>query len=73
MDWSRGKLDRFITNNVGTEHKGLFRDLLDKTEVFHKNFYEAFLDDKTFEERWKEIIELLEKARNLVTQGLYEF
>jgi len=74
VQWSRGKLDKFITSNVEPEHKKLFRDLLDKAEVFHvHHFYEAELDDKTFEERWRETIELLEKARDLIIQGLSEF
>jgi hypothetical protein len=66
MSWSRGKLERFITNNVEEKYKRLFRDLLDKTQIFHEHFYEAHLDNKTFEERWEEAVRLLEKARELI-------
>jgi hypothetical protein len=66
MSWSRGKLERFITNNVEEKYKRLFRDLLDKTQIFHEHFYEAHLDNKTFEERWEEAVKLLEKARELI-------
>lgn len=66
MSWSRGKLERFITNNVEEKYKALFRDLLDKTQIFHEHFYEAHLDNKTFKERWEEAVKLLEKARELI-------
>jgi len=66
LHWSRGRLEKLITNNVEEKHKALFRDLLDKTQVFHEYFYEAHLDDKTFEERWEEAVKLLEKAKELI-------
>jgi hypothetical protein len=71
LHWSRGRLERFITNNVEEKYKALFRDLLDKTQVFHEHFYEANLDDKTFEERWEETVKLLEKARGLTILRRY--
>jgi hypothetical protein len=64
--WSRGRLERFITNNVEEKYKALFRSLLDKTQVFHEYFYEAHLDDKTFKERWEEAVKLLERAREFI-------
>jgi len=66
LHWSRGRIEKSITNNVEEKHKPLFRNLLDKTQVFHEYFYEAHLDDKTFEERWKEAIELLDKTKELI-------
>jgi len=65
LHWGRGKLERFITNNVEEEYKALLRELLDKTQVFHEHFYEAGLDDRTFKERWREAVKLLEKSRGL--------
>lgn len=66
LHWSRGRLERFVTNNVEEEYKALFRDLLDKTHPLHEHFYEAYLDRKSFDERWEEVIKLLEKAREIV-------
>jgi hypothetical protein len=65
LHWSIGKLEKFITNNVEEKYKALFRDLLDKTHALHEHFYEAHLDNKTFEERWKEAVKILEKAREV--------
>jgi hypothetical protein len=65
LHWSMGRLDRYITNNVKREHKALFRGLLDKGHVLHEHFYEGHLDDETFEERWEEVVRLLEEARRL--------
>jgi len=69
--WSMGKLERFVTYNVEEKYKALFRDLLDKARVLHEHFYEAHLDNKTFEERWEETIKLLERAREHV-QSLHQ-
>ncbi|MEM2153176.1 MAG: PaREP1 family protein [Candidatus Bathyarchaeia archaeon] len=41
MYWSRGKIERFITNNVEPELRKTFRDLLDKAQPLHEYFYEA--------------------------------
>lgn len=68
--WGRGKLESFITYNVEEKYKQLFRTLLDKVQVFHENFYEANLDDKTFDERWMEAVELVSKVREVVLSGL---
>ncbi|ABL78706.1 PaREP1 family protein [Thermofilum pendens] len=64
--WSTGKLDRFVTSNVGKEHRKLFRDLIDKAHRLHENFYEGSLDPETLEERWAEALDLLEKAKRIV-------
>jgi len=68
LHWSRGKLEKFVTNNVESKHKKLFRDLLAEAQVFHEHFYEAHLDEKTFEERWKSVMEHLEKAKEFIAQ-----
>jgi len=69
IHWSRGKLESFVTNNVETRHKKLFRDLLDRGRVMHEYFYEANLDPETFEERWSELVELLERAKKIVLEN----
>jgi len=64
--WSRGRMESFITNNIKPHYRKLFRDLLDKGATLHEHFYEAHLDEATFEERWNELVDLLEKAREIV-------
>lgn len=64
--WGRGKIERFITNNVEREFKGDFRNLLDKAFTLHIHFYEGDLDEKTFEERWEETIRYIEKIRRII-------
>ena len=66
VHWSRGRLDSFITNNLEERYRKQFRDLLDRANALHEHFYEGHLDPKTFEERRKELIKLIEKARKLV-------
>ncbi len=66
IHWSRGKMEKFVTNSVKQEYKKLLRDLLDKGHILHEHFYESHLDPKTFEERWEELIQLLEKAKKIV-------
>lgn len=70
MHWSRGKIESFITDNVETKYRKLFRDLLDKAQILHEHFYEGCLDSKTFEERWNEAIEPLEKVKKIVLSKL---
>ena len=62
-DWDRGKLENFITANVEEKHQPLFRDLLDKTQIFYED---VCLDDKTFEERWKVAVKLFKEVEALV-------
>ena len=63
---STGKIDRFITYNVEKRYRRLFRDLVDKGRRMHEHFYEANLDPRTFEERWNDLLEHLEKAKKIV-------
>ena len=63
MHWSRGRMEKFITNNVEPEYRRDFRDLLDKGHTIHEHFYEGHLDDYTFEDRWRELINLIEKVK----------
>jgi hypothetical protein len=72
IHWSRGRVDSFITNNVETRYKGLFRDLVDKAHVLHEHFYEGHLDPKSFNERWEELLELVERARSIVFKHLLQ-
>jgi len=66
IHWSRGKVERFITNNIESRYRELFRTLVDKAHVLHEHFYEGHLDPQSFEERWGELLKLIEKARKIV-------
>ena len=66
IHWSRGKMEKFITNNIDARYRKLFRGLLDKGHTMHEHFYEGHLDNRTFEERWQELIEIIEKAREII-------
>jgi hypothetical protein len=70
IHWSRGKIENFITNNVETRYRELFRTLVDKANVLHEHFYEGYLDTRSFEERWGELLKLLEKVREIVFKDL---
>lgn len=67
--WSRGKLDKFITNNVRQEYREHFRNLLDKAHRLHEHFYEGDLDEKSFKERWEKLMELLENVKKIVFES----
>jgi hypothetical protein len=70
IHWSRGKVDNFITDNVEARYKKLFRDLVDKAHVLHEHFYEGHLNPKSFNERWEELLKLVERARTIVFKHL---
>jgi len=66
IHWSIGKLDNFVESNVENRYRKLFRDLLDKAHMLHEHFYEGHLSLRGFEERWKEVVELIEKVKKIV-------
>lgn len=68
--WSLGKINNIITSSVEQKYRKLFRDLVDKGFILHEHFYEGELDELSFDERWEELLELLEKARNIVYQTI---
>ena len=64
--WSLGKLYRFVESSVEVKHRKLFMELLDKAFILHIHFYEAHLGPEGFEERWKKVVELIEKAKEII-------
>jgi len=64
--WSAGEMDRFISGNVEKRYKKLFRELLDKGQILHFNFYEDNLSEEGFKERFDEVVQLIEEARKIV-------
>ncbi|MEZ0346104.1 MAG: PaREP1 family protein [Infirmifilum sp.] len=72
IHWSRGKIERFITNSMKEEHRNLFRDLLDKVQILHEHFYEDILDEQTFRERWKATLEILNKCREITLKENFQ-
>jgi len=68
--WSRARIDDVIANNVEREHRKLFRELVDKAQVLHEHFYEGNLNEELFRERWSEVLELLERVKEIVYKKL---
>jgi len=64
--WSRGKVENFIANNVEDELADTFRQLVDSAEILHRNFYESDLNEKAFEIRWKFVIQYLNKVISII-------
>lgn len=70
IHWSRKKIEHFITSNVEKSFKSDFRNLIDKASALHEHFYEGYLDEESFSERWEETLEQLEKVKNIVYKSL---
>jgi len=68
--WGLGKLYSFIENNVEAEYRDLFADLLNEAFVLHAHFYEAHLGSTAFERQWGKVVELVEKAKEIVFKRL---
>jgi len=64
--WSAGEIDRFISNNVEKRYKKLFRELLDKGQILHFNFYEDNLSEEGFKERFDEVVQLIEEVKKII-------
>jgi hypothetical protein len=64
--WSRGKIDNFIASNVEPKYKKFFRELVDRAQILHEHFYEGYLNEELFKERWNEVVELFEKTRRMI-------
>lgn len=61
--WSRGRLDRFVANNVEKDLKEKFEDLLTYGSELHEHFYEKRLPREKFERRWNQCVELIKEIR----------
>jgi len=68
--WSLGKLYSFVENNVEERYRDIFVDLLNETYVLHIHFYEGHMGPTAFERQWKKVVELIEKARQIVLKSL---
>jgi len=68
--WSLKKLYSFVENNVEAGLRNLLADMLDKAFVLHIHFYEGHLGSVAFERRWEEVVELVERAREIVFKRL---
>ena len=81
--WSHGDLHQFVKKYAdetpmklpdGTTviPKEIFRTLLREAESLHSNFYDNFMTDEDFEDVFKIVVELIEKAKELVKFKFYE-
>jgi hypothetical protein len=68
LHWGHGRIERYITNNIEENFKELFRNLIDKALRLHEHFYEGHFDDRTFKERWNEVVKLFAEARKVVSR-----
>jgi len=66
IQWSRGKLHKFVANNIEPEYRKLFMDLLVYGNTLHEYFYEGVPDPSTFDEMWEWAFKLATEARKVV-------
>jgi len=75
--WSHGDLHQFVKKYVDETPvklpdgstiipKEVFRTLLREAESLHSNFYDNFMTDENFEEVFKIVVKLIEKAKEVV-------
>jgi len=79
--WDHAKLFRFISNNVSDEPIKLpdgskislreaFYNLLSNGNMLHKNFYENDLDEKSFNQYFNKVAELIDAIKKIVAEKL---
>ena len=68
--WSLARLYRFVENNVEAEYREVFTELLNRAFILHMHFYEAHLGPEQFRAEWRKVIELIDKAREIVFRRL---
>ncbi len=68
--WGLNKLYNFVENNVEARHREIFMELLDRAFILHVHFYEAHLGPESFEKEWRKVVDLIEKAREIVFKQL---
>jgi hypothetical protein len=66
IGWTSYELYIYVTNYVEEENRRLFYDLLKAGEAIHKYFYKRMFNSNTFKEYWREAVELIEKAREVI-------
>ena len=77
--WDHAKLFKFISNSVSDELVELpdgskislrkaFYSLLSNGNMLHKNFYENDLDEKSFDEYFNAVTELIEAIKKIVVE-----
>ena len=71
VHWSRGRLDRFVDNNVEEPLREKFQQLLDTAGRLHEHFYEDNLSQKGFMDRYNRARRLVEELRKRVYEELY--
>ena len=78
--WDHAKLFRFVSNNVSDELITLpdgskislrkaFYNLLSNGNMLHKNFYENDLDEKSFNEYFNTVTELIDAIKKIVVEN----
>jgi hypothetical protein len=62
VHWSKGKLEKFVENNVEANKQSLFHDLLNNGNLLHEHFYEKYLSKSNFNSIWQKCCELIDKV-----------
>jgi len=66
VQWSLGKLYRFVEHNIKPEYREHFKELLDSAYLLHRYFYGGDVGKAEFERLWEKTIALLEQARKII-------
>ena len=61
--WGRGKLDRFVEENVEEALKEKFSDLLTFGGELHEHFFERHLPSGKFDRRWNQCTNLIDELK----------
>jgi len=65
VHWSKGKLEKFVENNVEANKQSLFHDLLNNGNLLHEHFYEKYLSKGNFNSIWQKCCEFIDKVRQI--------
>ena len=69
IHWSRGRIDRFIENNVPGNLRDKFYRLVDTASRLHENFYEANMPPEAFRYRYKLVRSIIEELVKALKRG----
>ena len=70
IHWSRGRLDRFVDNNVEDQLRWRLQQLLDTAGRLHEHFYENNLTPRGFEERYRRARKQIEDIVAIISREL---
>ena len=69
IHWSRGKIDKFIENDVPGSLRDKFYRLVDTASRLHENFYEANMPPEAFRYRYKLVRSIIEELVRVLEEA----